>query len=172
MHIFKNTNYDFLRWRYHALAISWVIILAGIGVLMTKGIPRGVEFAGGTVVIEKFDQAVSVQQVRGALDRFYPGGGQEAVVQSYGDPSQRQIMIRVPQVGGEAGAALTGSADQVESALRAANLGNFTRQGTEIVGPTVGRELTSKGLWATVLSLLGILIYLASASSSASASER
>ena len=161
MHIFKNTNYDFLRWRYHAIAISWVIILAGIAVMMTKGIPRGVEFAGGTVVIEKFDQPVTVQQVRSALDRFYPGGGDEAVVQSYGDPSQQQIMIRVPQIGGEAGTALTSSADQVENALRQANLGNFTRQGTEIVGPTVGRELTSKGLWATVLSLVGILLYLA-----------
>jgi preprotein translocase subunit SecF len=161
MHIFKNTKYNFLRWRFHALALSWVVIIAGVATMMTKGIPKGVEFAGGTVVIEQFDQPVTVQQVRGALDSHYPGGGGDAVVQSYGDPSQRQIMIRVPQVGGEAGAALTGSADQVESALRAANLGNFTRQGTEIVGPTVGRELTSKGLWATVLSLLGILIYLA-----------
>jgi preprotein translocase subunit SecF len=120
-----------------------------------------VEFAGGTVVIEQFEQPVTVQQVRAALDSHYPGGGGDAVVQSYGDSTQRQIMIRVPQVGGEAGAALTGSADQVEQALRAANLGNFKRQGTEIVGPTVGRELTSKGLSATVLSLVGILFYLA-----------
>jgi preprotein translocase subunit SecF len=161
MHIFKNTKYDFLRWRFHALALSWIVIIAGVAVMMTKGIPKGVEFAGGTVVIEQFEQPVTVQQVRAALDSHYPGGGGDAVVQSYGDASQRQIMIRVPQVGGEAGAALTGSADQVEQALRAANLGTFKRQGTEIVGPTVGRELTSKGLSATVLSLLGILIYLA-----------
>ena len=161
MHIFKNTKYNFLRWRFHALALSWIVIIAGVATMMTKGIPKGVEFAGGTVVIEQFEPPVTVQQVRAALDSHYPGGGGDAVVQSYGDSAQRQIMIRVPQVGGEAGAALTGSADQVESALRAANLGNFTRQGTEIVGPTVGRELTSKGLWATVLSLLGILIYLA-----------
>jgi preprotein translocase subunit SecF len=161
MHIFKNTKYDFLRWRFHALALSWVVIIAGVATIMTKGIPKGVEFAGGTVVIEQFDQPVTVQQVRAALDSHYPGGGGDAVVQSYGDSAQRQIMIRVPQVGGEAGAALTGSADQVEQALRAANLGNFKRQGTEIVGPTVGRELTSKGLWATVLSLVGILFYLA-----------
>jgi preprotein translocase subunit SecF len=161
MHIFKNTKYDFLRWRFHALALSWIVIIAGVATIMTKGIPKGVEFAGGTVVIEQFDQPVTVQQVRAALDSHYPGGGGDAVVQSYGDPAQRQIMIRVPQVGGEAGAALTGSADQVEQALRAANLANFKRQGTEIVGPTVGRELTSKGLWATVLSLVGILFYLA-----------
>jgi len=161
MHIFKNTKFDFLRWRFHALALSWIVIIAGVATMMTKGIPKGVEFAGGTVVIEQFEQPVTVQQVRAALDGHYPGGGGDAVVQSYGDAAQRQIMIRVPQVGGEAGAALTGSADQVEQALKAANLGTFKRQGTEIVGPTVGRELTSKGLSATVLSLLGILIYLA-----------
>src|SRR5215475_2828493 len=161
MHIFKHTNFDFLRWRYHALAVSWAIIIAGIATLATRGLPLGVEFAGGTVVIEQFDQPVTVQQVRSALDRYFPGGGQDSLVQAYGDPSQRQVMIRVPQVGGEAGSALTGSADQVEAALRQANLGNFRRLGTEIVGPTVGSELTRKGLWATVLSLLGILLYLA-----------
>src|SRR5262245_20706050 len=131
MHIFKDTKYDFLRWRIHAIVVSWIVIIAGIAVMVTKGIPRGVEFAGGTVVIEKFDQAVTVQQVRVALDHFYPGGGQDSVVQAYGDPSQKQIMIRVPQIGGEAGTALTGSADQVENALRQANLGTFTRLGTE-----------------------------------------
>ena len=81
MHIFKNTNFDFLRWRWHAIALSWAIIIAGIVTLATKGIPKGVEFAGGTVLIEKFDQSVSVQQVREALDRNYPGGGQNTVVQ-------------------------------------------------------------------------------------------
>ena len=161
MHIFKHTNIDFLRWRVHALVVSWAIIIAGIAALASKGIPRGVEFAGGTVVIEQFDQVPSVQQVRAALDRNYPGGGQYSVVQSYGDPAQRQLMIRVPQVGGESGSSLSGVADQVEDALRKGGLGNFHRQGTEIVGPTVGRELTSKALLATGLSLFGILLYLA-----------
>ena len=49
----------------------------------------------------------------------------------------------------------------MEQALRAANLGNVTTVGTEIVGPTVGQELTSKGISATVLSLAGILLYIA-----------
>jgi preprotein translocase subunit SecF len=161
MHIFKNTNYDFLRWRWHAIAASWVIILVGVITIATKGIPKGVEFAGGTVVIEQFDQPVSVQQVREALDRNYPGGGQNTVVQSFGDPSARQVMIRVPQVGAESGGALSNEAQHVEEALRKSGLGNFKRQGAEIVGATVGRELTSKGIWATVLSLVGILLYLA-----------
>jgi preprotein translocase subunit SecF len=161
MHIFRNANYDFLRWRWHAIAVSWIIIIGGIVTIAVKGIPKGVEFAGGTVVIEQFDQAVSVQQVRQALDRNYPGGGQNTVVQAYGDPSQRMVMVRVPEVGAETGASLSTTAQQVEDALRKANVAAFHRQGTEIVGPAVGRELTSKGIWATVLSLVGILAYLA-----------
>ncbi|MEP7305379.1 MAG: protein translocase subunit SecF [Acidobacteriota bacterium] len=161
MHIFKNSTFDFLRWRWHALGLSWLIILAGIATIATKGIPRGVEFAGGTVVIEEFEQAISVQQVRAALDKNYPNGGQNAVVQAYDDPAKRMVIIRVPQVGGDSGAALSTTAAQVEEALRKANLGNFKRQGAEIVSATVGRELEQKGLSATVLSLIGILLYLA-----------
>jgi preprotein translocase subunit SecF len=33
--------------------------------------------------------------------------------------------------------------------------------GTEIVGPSVGQELTQKGIWAFILSLVGILAYIA-----------
>src|SRR5215470_7611733 len=161
MHIFKDTNYDFLRWRWHAIAVSWVIILAGLFAIWKEGIPKGVEFAGGTVVVNKFDKPVSVQQVREALDKNFPGGGQNVVVQAYGEPSQNQVMIRVPSIGAEQGQSLSIVAQQANDALKKGNLGNFTTVSTEIVGPTVGRELTSRGVWATVLSLVGILAYLA-----------
>ena len=73
MHIFKDTHYDFLRWRWHAIALSTLIIVAGVVTIATKGLNKGVEFAGGTVIIEKFDQPVSVQQVRSALERHLDG---------------------------------------------------------------------------------------------------
>lgn len=158
MHILNKTNFDFLRWRWHAVALSWIIILAGLGVVMTKGIPRGIEFAGGTALIMQFDTEPSIEQVRSALDRTY--GGQNVVVQTYGDASQRQVLVRVPQVGGESGDALSQTRQAVEAAVKEANLGNFSVVGTEIVSPTVGRELTQKGLLATVLSLAGILLYI------------
>jgi preprotein translocase subunit SecF len=160
MHIISRTHFDFLRWRWHAVALSWVVIIAGLVTVWTRGIPRGVEFAGGTVVIEQFDQATSEQQVRAALDRNYPDG-RNATVQSFGDPAQHMIMIRVPQVGAESGSSLSTTAQQVEDALRKGSIGTFKRQGAEIVSATVGRELETKGLYATVLSLLGILVYLA-----------
>jgi preprotein translocase subunit SecF len=160
MHIFTNPNYNFLRWRWHAVALSWIVILAGLGVIYTRGLAKGIEFAGGTSVIMQFDQAPSIDAVRTALNQNYAGGGQDAIVQTYGDPSLRQVMVRVPQVGAEQGASLSVTAKAIEDALRKANL-KPTVVGTEIVGPAVGQELTQKGIWAFVLSLFGILAYIA-----------
>jgi preprotein translocase subunit SecF len=157
MHIFKNTNFDFLRWRVHALLLSWVIIIAGVATIFTRGIPLGVEFAGGTSVIAQFDTQPSIEQVRGAIDKAFP----ENVIVPYGDAAQHQFMIRVPHVGGETGTSLTDTSGQIEKSLGGASLGAVKIVGTEIVGPAVGAELRNRGLSATVLSLIGILIYLA-----------
>jgi preprotein translocase subunit SecF len=157
MHIFKNTNFDFLRWRWHAIILSTLIVLGGIVVMATRGIPLGIEFAGGTSVIAQFDQGVTTEQVRSALASTYP----EATIQPYGTPEQKQMLIRVPDVGAESGTDLSAVGQKVEAGLKGANLGNFTIIGSEIVGPAVGQELRTKGLWATGLSLVGILGYIA-----------
>jgi preprotein translocase subunit SecF len=168
MHIFKNPNFDFVRWKWHAIAISWVIILIGAFVIWTKGMPKGVEFSGGTVVIVKFDQQPDLDKIRTVL----PGGGANAVVQQYGDPSQKQVMIRVHSAGAESGADLSSTADQVVKALGQAGLAQISGHcldasktnciaGTEIIGPTVGQELQTRGLMATVFALAGILVYIA-----------
>src|SRR6516165_1702960 len=111
MYIFKNTHFNFLRWRVHALVLSWIIILAGVFTIWTKGIPKGVEFAGGTVVIVQFDQPTSEQQVRATTAKAFP----DSIIQAYGDPSLKQVMIRVPSVGAETGASLNSEAQKVEA---------------------------------------------------------
>lgn len=162
MQIFKTPNVDWLRWRWHAIALSWLVILGGVGVMMTKGLPLGVEFSGGTIVILQFDQQPpDSSTIRAALERDLPGEGQNAVIQRYGDDAQRQLMIRVPSVGAEAGAGLSQTADRVVAAVKKAGVGNFKVNGTEIVGPAVGAELKQKGILATVMSLAGILLYIA-----------
>jgi len=80
---------------------------------------------------------------------------------NYGTADQHRLLIRVPSSGAEAGQSLSSVAQLVNDALRKGSVGGFTTVSTEIVGPTVGAELTSKGLWATALSLIGILAYLA-----------
>ena len=113
MQIFHNPDFNFIKWRWHAIALSWAVILAGALVIAVKGLPLGLEFSGGTLLIVQFDQVPSDQQVRSSLDRAVSGGGQNTVVQRYGPPEQRQVMIRVAQVGAESGSSLSQTADAV-----------------------------------------------------------
>jgi preprotein translocase subunit SecF len=162
MHIFKTPNFDFLRWRWIAIGLSWLVIVAGLVTIWTRGMPLGVEFSGGTIVIVQFDQQPPDPSViRAALDRASPGEGENAVIQPYGDANSRQYLIRVPGVGQESGRGLSQVADRVINALKAANVGSFHPNGTEIVGPAVGQDLRRKGILATSLSLVGILLYIA-----------
>ena len=117
MQIFKNPHIDFLRWKWPALALSWVIILAGVAVIWTRGIPAGIEFAGGTAVVAKFEQEVSLDAVRGAVDNAFGG---ENVVHTFGDPADHQVMIRVPQVGAEVGTALGEIVEKIRAVLQQA----------------------------------------------------
>jgi len=162
MHLFKTPNFDFLRWRWIAIGLSWLVIVAGLVTIWTRGMPLGVEFSGGTIVIVQFDQQPPDPSViRAALDRSSPGEGENAVIQPYGDANSRQYLIRVPGVGQESGRGLSQVADRVINALKAANVGSFHPNGTEIVGPAVGQDLRRKGILATSLSLVGILLYIA-----------
>src|SRR5215831_8324813 len=118
MHLFHKTNIDFLRWRWHAIVLSWVIIIAGVADISLNGIRKGLEFAGGTAVVAEFTTTPSIDAVREALNKNYPGGGEDAVVQNYSDPAKHQVMVRVPQVGAEAGQQLSVAAKNVETALQ------------------------------------------------------
>ena len=138
MHIFKDPKFDFVRWRWHAIVLSWIIIIAGAAVIWTKGLEKGVEFSGGTIVVVKFDQEPDIERVRASLDRTIPGGGANAIVQRYGDPASQQVMIRVGEVGAEQGAQLSRTADQVTSALRQSDLGTFQVIGAQLEGSLAG----------------------------------
>ena len=161
MQIFKNPNYDFVRWRWHALALSLVVIGVGAYVMATRGLQYGVEFSGGTIVIVKFEQTPDLQAVRDAVSTMPGGGGADAMVNRYGAEDERQVMIRTERAGEETGGDLSREADAVVAALKEADLGNFEVVGTEIVGPTVGRQLKRQGTLATILALGGILVYIA-----------
>jgi preprotein translocase subunit SecF len=159
MRVFSNPNYDFVKWRWHAIALSLLVILAGGAVIMTRGLQKGVDFEGGTIVIVKFDTPKGIDEVRAAITAGVPGGG-DAVVQDYGPSGGGSVMIRVRRTGQESGGELSREAEAVMAALKK-SFGNFTVIGTEIVGPVVGEQLRRQGILATVLALAGIMIYIA-----------
>src|SRR5581483_4781528 len=159
MRIFANANYDFIKWRWHALIVSVIVIWAGVAtIFLHGGMQRGIDFTGGTVVILEFSKPTGEDVVRKALGPM----GNDAVVQRYGDPAENRIMIRLPVMTGSAlDTNLDDAANRIEQTLRAANVGDFTERGKDLVGPTVGKDLQTKGIWATLTALGGILIYVA-----------
>ena len=90
MRIFNNPNYDFIKYRWHAVVVSLVIILAGLGMFLTQGINMGVDFAGGANVILKFRDEVPLAKLRADLPA--------ATIQQYGAAAEKQILIRLPQL--------------------------------------------------------------------------
>lgn len=158
MDLFSNTNYNFTKWRWHALAFSAILLVLGLVQVARQGLPLGIDFSGGTIVVLKFQQPTSEEAVRKALDAL-PG---EKVVQQYGSAAANEVLVRLPQaVVTEQGTSLEQGAKQVLDAVRGANLGQFEVISTEIVGPVIGKDLQRKGLYATFASILGITLYIA-----------
>lgn len=159
MRIFTNVNINWLKYRWHALIFSWVIILAGVTLIVRHGLPLGIDFSGGTMVILDFEQPVSEEQVRNALETAVPG---EKTVQKYGAAGDNQILVRLPQAETtEQGFSLEADVKRVVQTLGTANLGAFKVLSTDVVGPVIGRDLQQKGIYATIAALLGIMGYIA-----------
>jgi preprotein translocase subunit SecF len=121
-------------------------------------VPLGIDFSGGTLVRVQFEQAVTEDQVRDALDSI-PG---DKVVQQFGPAADRQIMIRLPlDESVEQGVSLEQGARRVEEALQKAGLPKFEILVRDLVGPVIGADLQRKGIYATLASIIAITIYIA-----------
>src|SRR5437016_76162 len=94
MQLFVNTKYDFVKWRFVAVAFSVVWILVGVAFFMKRGINWGIDFAGGANVVLKFKDAVPLDRLRADLA--------DASIQQYGKSEDRAVLIRLPQLGKEA----------------------------------------------------------------------
>ena len=158
MQLFQNAHYDFIRWRWHAISLSLVVIIGGLAAMALRGgLPLGVDFSGGTIVVVQFEDAVSVDDVRAAVA---PVEGEE-IVQQYGLVSANEWLIRLPQIeADEAGALLEQGSLQIVEALTEAGLPAFEVISTDIVGPVMGAQLQRQGIYATVLAMLGITLYI------------
>src|SRR5689334_6233081 len=68
MELFKNTNFDFLRYKWPFIGASLVLTVAGLVSLAVKGGPKyGIDFKGGALVRVKFRNEPPVDKIRTAL---------------------------------------------------------------------------------------------------------
>lgn len=93
MQIFKNPNYDFIKWRWHAVVLSLIFIGIGAAVFLTRGVNLGIDFAGGANIILKFRGEVPLNELRAQLPN--------AVIQQYGRAHENSVLVRLPQQQGE-----------------------------------------------------------------------
>jgi len=157
MQILGKTNINFIKWRWHAIAFSTILIVVGMAQILTQGFKLGVDFEGGTVMVLRFEQPVSEDAIRTALTSL-PG---EKTVQRYGDAAANQVLIRLPQVlDVQEGQTLDDASNAVLDLVRQADVGAFEPDRIGIVGPVIGADLRRKGVLATVFALLGMLVYI------------
>jgi preprotein translocase subunit SecF len=149
--ILGKTSVDFIGKRYIAYAISAALVLLGIVALIqiSRGAANmGIDFAGGTSVQVKFEKAVDLGAVRQALSG---NGIKDSEPQQFADG--RSVMVRLKR---------GGSSQQVQDALRKEFAGNpFTVEASTEIGPAIGKDLQNKALLAIVVSLAGIVVYIA-----------
>src|SRR5258706_7855263 len=90
MQIFVNTKYDFVRWRFHAVAFSVIWAIVGFALFARNGVNWGIDFAGGAHITLRFRDAVPLDRLRSEL--------KDASIQSYGKPEDRAVLIRLPKL--------------------------------------------------------------------------
>jgi preprotein translocase subunit SecF len=186
MELIGRTNFDFMRCRYVAYAVSGVFMLTGLiaAVQIWRGQANlGVDFTGGTTVQLRFERPPDVSAVR----RVLSAAGLEAELQTL-DRGDR-LLVRLGRLDGEkAAAGARGEApaaageqkaaaprpaaprasevpvtvgQRVERALREGlPQEKFTVEEIHEVGPAIGRELLSAARNAILVSLVGIVLYI------------
>ncbi len=156
----KKLHWDFIgKWPI-AVTLSVLLTIGSFWLWFEQGEAKyGVDFRGGHDILVKVGDSANSETIREALTKHEVP---DAIVQAFEAGSQ-QFSIRL---GGEQ-AEGTSEIDRakivrgkVETALKTEFPTSVEILRTDYVGPTVGKELRTKALIATMLGLIGILIYL------------
>jgi SecD/SecF fusion protein len=155
--LFQRPNLEFIGKRYYAFLASG--LLSGLGILafvmmvwLGKG-NLGVEFSGGAMVQFTAAQPAPVEQVRRALDQ--EGWGHAEIQPLEGG---KGLMIKLKK----SDATVQQMAEKIAAVLnKAIPASKFEVAGTTEIGASVSKDLRQKAIWAIVISLICIILYLA-----------
>ncbi len=177
--ILKQTNIHFIEKRHYAFILSSIMV--GLGILafiliLTGKANLGMDFTGGAEITGNFDQPVTAQELRNALNEV--GYGQAVIQSVAGKGFQNSFIIRVqgkienalPETTfAEDGkmvvnmVALEG--DKLATVMKNAineHFGNnkFKLDSTNNISGKVGKQLAHDATWAVIFAFLGILVYI------------
>ena len=148
MQYFKNTNIDFVGKRKFFTIFS--VVLNVIGILMAIILPPelGIDFKGGAEIAVEFNNGTTISQIRPVVEK---AGIRGLELKSFG--TANQFLIRIPDV--ETGA------DKVTTALESSFANQFKIIKVDKIGPKIGGEMFLDAIWAVLLALAAMLIYIA-----------
>ena len=140
---------SFLKYCKVFFVVSALIILTSLALVAVRGLNFGVDFRGGTLVEIRTLKVENLGDLRRELNALALG---PVSIQEFGQP--RDLLINLQKK--------EGAAQQAAIAKVKETLGDRVEEyrRIEFVGPKVGAELKISGLLATVLSLLGIALYI------------
>lgn len=156
MEILGKTNIDFMGKRNLAFVFSGFLVFLGLLAvvwILIGSANLGIDFSGGTAVQLKFDKPLSIEEARKAVEKHGLG---EAELQEF--TQDQKLLIRVK----------TGHTIEEEVGKTIINAfetefpnHSFVVDSSTSIGPTIGQKLQEDALVAIVLSLIGIIFYIA-----------
>jgi preprotein translocase subunit SecF len=91
MEIFKNTNFDFLKWKWPFIGASLVLSVAGLSsIALRGGVKYGIDFKGGAIMTVKWQGAPPIEKIRAAMGSKVRG---EVVVQNMNSISDKDLVL-------------------------------------------------------------------------------
>lgn len=145
-------KFEFIKTRRIWYTLSAIVIGLCLISLIFRGLNLGIDFTGGTIMELKFnkDTAVTTADIRDILGQFNLANA--STVQDVKDPEYKGVMVRTKQLTQD-------EIIKVEEAIKV-KYSDAEILRTELVGPSIGRDLKVKALLALTLASLGILAYI------------
>lgn len=154
MEIYKliphDTKIDFVGKRYYTFAFSILMLIISITAFLFNGLNYGIDFRGGFLMEIKTSETANLRQLRTTLTSLDIG---DVYLQEFG--SNQNVLIRIPS-SGESQIEQNKSLEKVKKALG----DGVEYRKVEKIGPKIGGELVKNAIYAVIISLLAILIYI------------
>ncbi len=162
---FQNKKIDFIGKRKTWYIVSGIVLLVSLGSLATRGLNYGIDFSGGRNYVVRFDQPVKTDNVRNLLESQFEGTGVSVI--SIGDQNQVRISTKYKiadnsaTTGGEIETKLyTGLKTLLKSDITQDTFVKDYIKSSQKVGPTIADDIKTGAIWAILLALVGITLYI------------
>jgi preprotein translocase subunit SecF len=140
---------DIVGKRYLYFLFSLILIVPGIIGLIVWGLPMAIDFVGGSILEVRFvtDTTPTLQEIRDLYGSF---GFEDAEPRSSG---LNEMVIRTKHIDDSTN-------NQILAAMRDQFGGEVTMLRFESVGPTIGREVTTRAIITIGMAAIAIMLYI------------